>query len=253
MVRLRGKFSFYQWLAASLLIHAVIVLPFIFGTLRMPDNNRRSKLVVELYGMISNRQAEEKHKAATVVRQPKRVERQAPPRPKPDKQQPKEPERPVKPDTPVPAQRPDDRQYAAGQNASASVIYKMAGSDDEQKGQSIRHAEREGDKLAARIQEYVGKMAKRMYSVLVYPPEVRRNGIEGVSTIAFIITESGAIKEGSLRVRRSSGYAALDSSALKSALASTPFEKPPKEMPIVIAISFNVEAARSAARNAAVR
>ena len=96
-------------------------------------------------------------------------------------------------------------------------------------------------------------MTKRMYSLLVYPAEVRKHGIEGVSTIAFIVTESGAIKEGSLRVCKSSGYPALDSSAVKCALASAPFEKPPKEMPISIAISFNVEAARSAARNASAR
>ena len=252
MVRLRGN-SLYQWLAVSLLVHAVVILPFVFGTLRMPDNNKQSKLVVELYGMVSNRQTEEKHKAATVVRQPKRVERQAPPRPKHDKPQPKEPERPVKPETPAPAERPDDKQYAAGQNASATVIYKIAGSDVEQKGQSIRYAEREEDRLAARISEYARKMAKRMYSLLVYPAEVRKHGIEGVSTIAFIVTESGAIKEGSLRVAKGSGYPALDSSALKAALASAPFEKPPKEMPISIAISFNVEAARSAARNASAR
>ena len=64
-------------------------------------------------------------------------------------------------------------------------------------------------------------------------------GIEAVTTISFIVTDSGNIKGGSLRVKVSSGYTALDASALQSARDSVPFEKPPKEMPLIIGVRFS--------------
>ena len=67
---------------------------------------------------------------------------------------------------------------------------------------------------------------------------MRKSGIEGISTITFTIMESGDIRGNSLRVKKSSGYSELDANALKSALASAPFEKPPKELNVSIAVAF---------------
>ena len=69
--------------------------------------------------------------------------------------------------------------------------------------------------------------------------------MEGVSWISFTIMQSGEIREGSLRVHKSSGHAVFDSGAVKSARVSAPFEKPPKELSVNIGVSFDVKTARA--------
>jgi protein TonB len=91
--------------------------------------------------------------------------------------------------------------------------------------------------------EYLARLSKRLQACLVYPQEVRKSGIEGVSRIRFVITETGTVKPGSLTVVKSSGYPALDSNALKAALAGSPYEKPPKELLVTIAVAFTMEMA----------
>lgn len=114
----------------------------------------------------------------------------------------------------------------------------------QQKQQTIGVAEQESD----RIRTYLARLAKLLRNNLAYPEEVRKHGIEGVSTIAFTVVKSGDIKMDSLRVKKSSGHAALDFSALKSARASAPFEKPPKGLDVSIAVSFTGEMARTRAK-----
>ncbi|OPY82232.1 MAG: Gram-negative bacterial tonB protein [Syntrophorhabdus sp. PtaU1.Bin153] len=98
--------------------------------------------------------------------------------------------------------------------------------------------------------QYLAKVARKIRANIIYPEEMRKRGLEGVSRIAFIITQSGEIREGSLRITKSSGYTAFDSGALKSARVSAPFEKPPKELNVSIAVAFTVETARSRATRA---
>jgi protein TonB len=87
-------------------------------------------------------------------------------------------------------------------------------------------------------------VANRLQSNLVYPEKMRRQGIEAVTTIAFTVMESGQIRRNSLEVRKSSGYREMDDNALRAARESAPFDKPPKEMALVIAVAFEVERAR---------
>ena len=88
---------------------------------------------------------------------------------------------------------------------------------------------------------YISGVANRLQANLVYPEKMRRGGIEAVTSIAFTVTESGQIKRGTLEVRKSSGYREMDDNALRAARESTPFEKLPKEMTLVIAVVFEIQ------------
>jgi protein TonB len=91
---------------------------------------------------------------------------------------------------------------------------------------------------------YIASVANRLQANLVYPEKMRRGGIEAVTSIAFTVTESGQIKRGTLEVRKSSGYREMDDNALRAARESAPFDKPPKEMTLVIAVAFEIQRSR---------
>ncbi len=291
MLHCRGKFSFYHWLAVSLLLHSSIILPFILTGLHAPDQNKHNnhnKLLIELFGMVANRQQEGKRGGTGVPQQNKRVLQLARPhgshqiaRPRIIQQNERALEqnitrdqvnRPrqspdtyktVATDSPVHVEKADDKPNPTEQGTGPSSVSTVllpavsgtaggggyAGGGGQQRQQSIKYE----DQVADEIREYLAKLAKRLQANLVYPEEVRKNKVEGISTIAFTITESGDIKGNSLRVQKSSGYPALDSNALKSARVGAPFEKPPKELNVSIAVSFTVEMARSRANQASRR
>jgi protein TonB len=218
-------------MAISLLLHISLALPFLLPTLHTADQSSHEKLRIELFGMITNRQMEERHEGTESPQQEKRAAQQVNhivPRPSADKYQ------TVAAKSPVQVEKAEDNPNLTQPVFSASlpVDSSKAGATVEQRQQSISSR--------AALQEYMAKVTKRIQTNLVYPKEVRENGVEGIAIIAFTITSSGDIREDSLRVQKSSGYAALDSSAVRSARDSVPFEKPPKELDIVIAVSFDV-------------
>jgi protein TonB len=250
MLRCRGQFTFCHWLAVSLVLHAgIIALALIFTGLHIPDQHRHNhnKLVIELFGMVADRQQEERRGGDPG----KKAIPQRPVMPQPRIASPGRPaadvHKTVEADTPVHVDKAEDKAKQTGKatdeeapqstqvsTASLPVVY--------QRQQSIGY---DRDQDADKTKAYLAKVAKRLRANLVYPEEVRKLGIEGVSVVAFTIMESGGIKDNSLRVQKSSGYAALDSNALKSVGVSAPFEKPPKELDVSIAVSFTVEMARS--------
>jgi protein TonB len=88
------------------------------------------------------------------------------------------------------------------------------------------------------LRSYAMKLRGRVLANVAYPEEMKNKGITGLSIVTFTITKSGEIKEGSLKVRTSSGFQPLDSSALKAVRVSAPFEAPPKELGFVIPVKF---------------
>lgn len=57
----REQFNFYHWLAVSLMLHAcIIALPLVSFNIRAPHQPRHHKLAIELFGMIADRQQEER-------------------------------------------------------------------------------------------------------------------------------------------------------------------------------------------------
>jgi protein TonB len=240
------RLTIYHWLAFSLVIHGLVAVPFVLVGLHKADHVRHKKLSIELFGMVSNRQVEERKKGGGVPR----------PAAKPAQRVARQTGRPAAPvrsdayttvatESPVQVEKGEEKAHEAeGEGggpfgSSASGGSGMGSGNVQQKGQSIG----DGDQVKSVIAAYLAKVSRRVQANLVYPEETRKHGVEGVSTVSFTVTESGAIREGSLRVRKSSGYESLDSNALKSTLASAPFEKPPKELTVIVAVEFNVELA----------
>ncbi|TWH45068.1 TonB family protein [Sporomusa sp. KB1] len=205
------KLNFYQWLAISLLLHLSLALPFLWTTLHFSKQHRQEMLKIEIYGMISNRQMEERHKGEKNPRQvpqPEQAANNAPVKPSSEKSQNESPVRIENADvTPLQLQ------------ATPVMVTSPAGAETEQKQQTVN--------LQAVLNEYAGQVGRKVRGNLVYPKEVRENGLTGTAKIAFTITSSGEIREGTLRVIKSSGHASLDNSALQAAQASAPFDAPP--------------------------
>jgi len=243
----RTPFPF--WLAISLVLHAGVILLFTLAVSpRAPHEATHSKLRIDLAGMIANRQVEER-KGGNAAAQPARQQaNRAAPKPSPGKKKVEEAPARVERASDIP--NPADRK-AESAEASGAVMPAVSGAPGQgpgQRGQTIAYRDRDADGT----RQYLSRLSKRLQVNLVYPEEARKSGIDGIATIAFTIMESGMIKPDSLRIQKSSGYAALDSNAMKSALASTPFEKPPKEMNVAIAVEFTVDMA-SRGRRASMR
>ncbi|WP_371381788.1 energy transducer TonB [Sporomusa aerivorans] len=216
-----GKINFYHGLAISLLLHASLALPFLFSLWHIPEPDRSEKLNIELFGMVSTRQMQEMRAGNEVPRPtPQAAQAENKPVVKNDDQY-----RTVTTESPV----------KVGKEEEAVPVLAPANEGDrmERKQQRIQTYS-----MADLLRSYVAKVTRQIQGNLVFPKEVRENDVEAVSVIAFTITPSGNIREDSLRIKKSSGYSALDASALQSARASAPFEKPPMEIDIAIGVSF---------------
>jgi protein TonB len=214
-------------------------------TKRAPRKQRHSsnRLNVELFGMLANRQTEA---------QQKRVEAR-PGETTPHKQDKQEvkPETAQKetahtqahavqsenlPDMPDAVRLPELPASLAAVSRS-SGMQAHAGGDSQQRQQFTGRRPDAVDVLNA----YLAQLAKRLRANLVYPPEAKKKKLEGFPQISFVVTESGEIKPNTLTVKKSSGYALLDASALKTAMASAPFQKPPRELGVSITIAFEID------------
>lgn len=77
-------------------------------------------------------------------------------------------------------------------------------------------------------------------STLRYPPMAKRLGIEGVTVVAFVLSEDGEVKEAN--IYHSSGNNSLDSSALRSVLnLSGNYPRPEKSVDLRIPIAFSIK------------
>ena len=277
---------FYKWAGISLLIHAAVVLPFMFTVSSAPPPKaREARLEMELFDMVSVREKEEPREAETEtsnIPDMPDVPAPAPPEPKPEAQPaplPDEPEPvavieepPVElADEPQPQQEsvaenpvmlPDAGPVAgyavglaadtgaAGAPDGAGVFLPLAGGGvgggtgkvdgNDAVDRSQESLRRQQAEETDRLNRYTSMVARRLQANLVYPANMRRKGVEAATTIAFTVTGSGEIRADSLRVRTSSGYKEMDDNALRAARESAPFDKPPKELTLVIELAFEV-------------
>lgn len=74
---------------------------------------------------------------------------------------------------------------------------------------------------------------------LVYPRIARRMGWNGRVILAFVVAEDGSVH--SLHVRESSGYPALDNSAMETVKSVAPFPRPPVAAEIVMPVQFQLQ------------
>ena len=222
-------------LGLSVLLHAALVLPWLVRARPEASPPPREQLVVDLLGMVSNRQVEQQQVARPAEPPP------AAPQPKPvarkETRERAPAPRQVAP-SPVQVARVEEPVRAPPEpptQAPVAAPPPVANAAEEDRMQQTVRARDEG---ADALRKYLAGLRKAIQGKLVYPVEAREAGYVGAPTIRFTLTEEGNILSGSLAVAKSSGYPVLDESAMRAAQAGAPFEKPPRRMEVAIAIGF---------------
>lgn len=235
---------------ASLYLHALFVLPFLLMRLWPVETPVvQDKLVVELFGMVTNQQMAESQAGEPIMQSPAvPQEAPAPPprrraeaRPVAAVQSPvKERTLPPAPEAPTPprpepsadevARSEEPAETAPSAPPSPEVATPVGTGPQQQARQTIQH-----DLQAQR--RYMTALAKAIKAGLTYPAQAR--GATGMVVIAFRLHADGSVEPGSLLVRKSSGHAILDEQALLAVRSAMPFEPPPKPMSIALDIPFS--------------
>lgn len=86
------------------------------------------------------------------------------------------------------------------------------------------------------LKEHFAYIRDLIIKKLSYPSVARRMGWSGRVVLAFVVKEDGTI--GTLKVRESSGYNALDNSAVDTVRNVAPFPKPPVAAEIIMPVQF---------------
>ena len=241
----------------SILIHSLVILPAVALEWLIQSSPQQESLNLELWGMIAEREVEEKNIGAeeqqTYTEEEATPETLGPEQPVIEETQPEENEVITEPESiqvekpaeekPEPALKPERRPQP--QPVRPAPISKpqtvkpvlapntTKGVEEEQKQQTIAQ-----ETEATIMRKYLVSLRKTIESNLIYPSAARKEGAIGSPVIRFTITESGYILSGTLIVYKSSGFAILDEQAKKAALDSVPLPRPPRQIEVTIAISF---------------
>lgn len=231
------KFTIWHGMAASLVLHSAVALPFVVNSLTPPPDDAEV-LVVELEGEISDTQVEEKVAQAppdqpSPEQQPPPPPQQTPP-PPPQQAPPPPPQEDEGSKPPEPKPQMSAPQQPAPPPAPPQA-HQVQDPDEQQKAQILK-AER--DLEADRLRKYVKRLTKKVQAHLVYPDEGRGAGLHGNARVSFTLAPSGQIKPGTLAIAESSGQSKLDASALATVRASAPFEPPPSEMNVAFVVGY---------------
>lgn len=233
------KFTIYHGFAASLALHSAIGLPFVVHALASPPEEPPS-LVIELQGVVAENQTEQKllqetkenaqRDEANKAKPEKAFD--APTAPSEDQSEDAiENEKEASMPPPEAATNPPAAEVQAG----AAGLNNVSGAEERQKAQMLRM---DRDAELDRLKDYIKLLTKKVQANLVYPNEGRQAGLQGAATVSFTILHSGQIRPETLKIIASSGQPKLDASALKTVRASAPFDPPPKEMTVAIAVAF---------------
>lgn len=79
---------------------------------------------------------------------------------------------------------------------------------------------------------------KRVRQYLVYNPQAKRMGIQGMVTVSFTIQQDGRVRD--VAVSKSSGYPLLDESALEAVRSAAPFAAPPEPARVIMPVQFSL-------------
>ncbi|ACB96625.1 TonB family protein [Beijerinckia indica] len=249
------KFTLYHGFALSLGLHAALAIPFGLHALEHPPEEEDiPPLVVELQGLVSTNQSNEKllqetkgeakQADAASAAQPEakpmqddgpQPETDQPTQLKASEQDKTEKKDPEKEKVPEVAETSAPSPAHTASNSSSAGTNNTKGTEEQQKAQTIRN-EREAE--LNRLKEYIKSLTKKVQTNLAYPDQARQSGLQGTPTVSFTVLPSGQIRMESLRIVASSGKPELDQAAVKTVRASVPFNPPPKEMTVAIAVSF---------------
>ena len=205
---------------------------------------------MDLEGLLSHRQVEQQQAQPVVEPPPPPQEQPKPepkvvekPKPKP-KPKPKEVEKPKpKPEALVRKEEPPSREPEAPAPVAAPprpvpVVARNSGQEQRVQESLRRKAD---DALRDLFNRYLQGLKLKLQRNLVYPDTAKLSGLQGITVIGFTVTNEGGIREDSLRVIKSSGFPELDRNALMTARLSAPFNRPPREIRVAVAVAFEVE------------
>ena len=248
MARKQLRLSFAQALTISILLHAAVVAPFALSILWPQENDSEDTLVVQMDGVLSDSQMDEKKAtpaADTVPAAPRQPD--APP-PQPaanavEATQAPPPEKVEESEEPSDAPPP---QTAAAEQAKKSETPQQTAppppppqmarpTDEGDVAHSLAH-ETEEDEDALR--KYGVRLTKKVQANLLYPAESRATRAQGVVKVAFALHADGSIDPASLRVIASSGNPGLDAAALATIRNGNPYPPPPNPTSIAFSLSF---------------
>jgi protein TonB len=215
------KFTIWHGMIASLALHSALALPFVVQNLAPPDDSEM--LVVELQGMVSDVQTEEK----VAQQPPDQPQQQTQPVPPPPQEAP-----PPEPQEDDGAKPPEPQPQVSPPQPPIPPQARLVQDPDEQQKAQILKAERNLE--ADRLRKYIKRLSKKVQANLVYPDEGRK----GNATVSFTLTPDGQIKPGTLAITVSSGQPKLDASALQTIRACAPFHAPPEELNVAIVVDF---------------
>lgn len=83
-----------------------------------------------------------------------------------------------------------------------------------------------------------GKIGEAVRRQVVYPSLARRRGMQGRTTVKFVVERSGEANE--VRIVESSGFAILDNAALEAIARATPLPAPAAPTQVVMPIVFTL-------------
>ena len=245
----------------SVLVHALPIALWLWASQREPSHSRQRprQLVVDLFGMISDRQIQERIQgddedtlisAAPPAPRPERSRSPQEARPKaqaaPPQQLQKTPspvvqsEQAPAPDAPEQqaVAAPQDSPSADGPTGAGSMGVGSLGPGRDTENQEGRTLGVEGASEAALLGKYTAALTKRISAHIIYPADARLAGLVGNPSVRFTVTLSGAILPGSLAIQKSSGHPSIDRAAIRAAIESAPFPPPPRQMTVGVTLSF---------------
>jgi protein TonB len=225
------KFTIWHGLAASLAVHSALALPFVMYNF-VPTSDDVSTLVIELKGVASDEQAEERVAQQAPQQTPQPQAAPPPPQQAPPRQPPPQP---PEEDGAKPPEAQSQPLLTAPQQQAPRETRQAPVPDEQQKPQTLKADQ---DLEADRLNEYVKRLSKKVQASLVYPDEGRRTGLQGNAKVSFTIAGDGQIKPGTLMLVTSSGQPKLDASALATARSCAPFEPPPREITIAVDVRY---------------
>lgn len=243
-----GPFTLGHGLAASLVLHGSLLLPFMMA-FEVPPREDDPLLVVELQGLISNTQAEQQIQQQSKGAPEQKPEEETKEEQKTQEAQTAAPDRPKEdaaPDgtlAPAPPPAPEQQQEDAPPQESARPAEAQSGNPGladvtgtrEQK-QAQRLAEPDEQQI---LRAYVGRLTKKMSANLAFPPDAQRTiRRKGTTDVAFTVEQDGSVRPGSLKVMRSSGLPAYDAAALRTVEKNAPFDPAPRTMTVTVPVDY---------------
>jgi protein TonB len=92
--------------------------------------------------------------------------------------------------------------------------------------------------MRAYVKNNYEHIQRHIRNKLIYPPEARNAGIQGVAELSFVIHTDGHVSN--VRVRVSSGSETLDASAVEAIYSAAPFRPPPNQARLIMPVAFRL-------------